>query len=582
MNELELLVPAYSNPANPDGSNMWNTLIETAATSDVKLNVILNPSSGPGGSQIDPNYIHPNPDRSSPLLDLENAGGVIYGYVATTFGDKPIEEVKAEIDRYNDPEYYYNTGFQLDGIFLDEMSNQNDPEKIAYYTEIKNYIKSTFPDSDKIIGNPGTSTIEAYVDTVDTLVTFENYGINYRENYNQPDWVENYSADRFAHLIHTESLESDMQLDVQLAKSRNVGMIYITDDVCNPDFGPGCTDNPWNKLATYWEAQSDLVLPENTAPNAIDDIVATDEDSALNGSVLADNENGADSDPDGDPLTVTEVNGVAADVGSQVTLASGALLTLEGDGTFNYDPNGQFESLNTGDIGFDSFTYTIDDGNGGTDTATVNITIDGVNDGPTPTSGDDDLTYTVADEIIDALAGDDIIRAKGGNDDVFGNDGNDRLLGQNGNDILNGGLDRDTIKGGSGNDRLIGGSDNDALAGGDGNDTLIGVDGDSMTPGAGERDVLIGNNGEDLFILGNTTTPFYVDGGNADRAIVKGFDVEVDTIQLSGAASDYELRETNRGHTKIFDTTDSVRELIAVVQDTIELDLSDTSTFIFV
>ncbi|MGD1806092.1 Ig-like domain-containing protein [Dapis sp. BLCC M126] len=125
----------------------------------------------------------------------------------------------------------------------------------------------------------------------------------------------------------------------------------------------------------------------NTAPDAVDDTVTTDEDSLLSGNVLTN-----DSDAESDPLTVTAVNGNAADVNSQVTLTSGALLTVNSDGTFDYDPNGQFESLNNGDTASDSFTYTIDDGNGGTDTATVNVTIDGVTDNTPPVAVDDAVT----------------------------------------------------------------------------------------------------------------------------------------------------------------------------------------------
>ncbi|WP_156510736.1 FG-GAP repeat protein, partial [Labrenzia sp. OB1] len=52
------------------------------------------------------------------------------------------------------------------------------------------------------------------------------------------------------------------------------------------------------------------------------------------------------------------------------------------DGTFSYDPNGQFESLATGETATDTFTYTVDDGNGGTTTETVTVTITGQNDAP--------------------------------------------------------------------------------------------------------------------------------------------------------------------------------------------------------
>ncbi len=135
----------------------------------------------------------------------------------------------------------------------------------------------------------------------------------------------------------------------------------------------------------------------NDAPIAEDDAVATNEDTVVSGNVLADNSNGADSDAEGDALIVTEVNGNAAGVGTQITLASGALLTLNADGSFDYDPNGQFESLGVGDTATDSFAYTVSDGNGGTDTATATITINGVNDAPI---AEDDVIATDEDTAV--------------------------------------------------------------------------------------------------------------------------------------------------------------------------------------
>ena len=45
--------------------------------------------------------------------------------------------------------------------------------------------------------------------------------------------------------------------------------------------------------------------------------------------------------------------------------------------------NAQFEGLAVGQTATDTFIYTLSDGNGGTDTATVTVTINGVNDRPT-------------------------------------------------------------------------------------------------------------------------------------------------------------------------------------------------------
>ena len=122
---------------------------------------------------------------------------------------------------------------------------------------------------------------------------------------------------------------------------------------------------------------------DNTPPIAEDDAVTTEEDSALiGGDLLADNGSGADGDPDGDPLEVIAVDGDTSVVGDPFTLSSGALLTVRADGTFDYDPNGQFENLAVGETATDSFDYEITDGQGETDVATVTVTITGENDAP--------------------------------------------------------------------------------------------------------------------------------------------------------------------------------------------------------
>jgi uncharacterized protein YegL len=127
---------------------------------------------------------------------------------------------------------------------------------------------------------------------------------------------------------------------------------------------------------------------------------------------------GNDYDPDGDALTLVEVNGVALVPGAVITLASGALLTLNIDGSFSYDPNGQFDSLGAGLLATDSFDYSIEDGNGGTDTATVTVTVVGVNPGQLPGGGgtepppaEDGLTVVVdnGDNAINGSAGNDVI-----------------------------------------------------------------------------------------------------------------------------------------------------------------------------
>lgn len=80
-------------------------------------------------------------------------------------------------------------------------------------------------------------------------------------------------------------------------------------------------------------------------------------------SFLLDN----DSDPDSDPLSIVAVNGNAAAVGAAITLASGATLTANADGTMTYVPATNY-------TGGDAFTYMISDG-AAQATSTVTITI---------------------------------------------------------------------------------------------------------------------------------------------------------------------------------------------------------------
>lgn len=124
-------------------------------------------------------------------------------------------------------------------------------------------------------------------------------------------------------------------------------------------------ENNLNKIPTV----------NNEPPDADDDNITTDEDTSTVFAVL-DN----DSDPDNDDLTIVQLNGSSIGVDQEITIGSGALLTLNSDGTFAYDPNGAFEFLNDDESNTDTFTYTVDDSNGNQETATVNITINGISD----------------------------------------------------------------------------------------------------------------------------------------------------------------------------------------------------------
>jgi hypothetical protein len=99
------------------------------------------------------------------------------------------------------------------------------------------------------------------------------------------------------------------------------------------------------------------VTPVNDQPVALPGAVEVDEDSSVGFTLGV-------SDVDGDTLTVTApvtgpFNGSALCTGTSC----------------DYSPNSNFN-------GADVFTFSVDDGNGGTDTASITITVDPVNDPP--------------------------------------------------------------------------------------------------------------------------------------------------------------------------------------------------------
>jgi T1SS-143 domain-containing protein len=102
-----------------------------------------------------------------------------------------------------------------------------------------------------------------------------------------------------------------------------------------------------------------VLLATPHPPVATDDIATTSEDVPLNAINVLLN----DSDADGDPLIVTSASAVNGTV------------TINPDNTLNYTPTPHFN-------GNDSISYSISDGLGGSDSATVSITVVPVNDPP--------------------------------------------------------------------------------------------------------------------------------------------------------------------------------------------------------
>lgn len=126
----------------------------------------------------------------------------------------------------------------------------------------------------------------------------------------------------------------------------------------------------------------------NDAPVAVDDGGGTLEGFAIDIDVL-----GNDSDIDGDVLSV-----------DSVTQPAKGSVTINGDGTLAFDPGSDFDALNTGESETVTFSYTVADGNGGTDEGEVEVTVDGFDPGSqtnTDVRNNVALSLTTAERTID-------------------------------------------------------------------------------------------------------------------------------------------------------------------------------------
>jgi hypothetical protein len=218
----------------------------------------------------------------------------------------------------------------------------------------------------------------------------------------------------------------------------NDTLTVTTNDKGRNGTDPGISGNGTSEQDV--DTRTISVTASDDAPVAKPDAVSTPEDTVGTGDLFANNGSGVDSDADGDTLTISAVNGMAV-VGSEITLASGAKLTVNANGTYSYNPSGAFNWLTDSSSGAvntsatDTFDYTLTGGN----TVTVTVTVGGVagagdrlmgNSGPNTITGtpqnDFFLLQQGGNDTVHGLASDDIFyfgNAFTGDDTVNGGEG---------------------------------------------------------------------------------------------------------------------------------------------------------------
>jgi hypothetical protein len=230
------MVPLYVYPGAA-----WDALI--AVASKVKILAIVNPNSGPVAT-VDSAY-------STYMTKMKDAGIEMVGYVYTSYGNRDLAAVKADIDTYA-------TKYPLiTGIFLDEAAAE--VGKLPVYTQIYNHIKSkNYVHS---ILNPGIVPDQGYMAVSSNIMIYENYGTSLA-GAAFSNWVKcapnaaqkaGYKY-KFSGIAHTAS--SSIQASyVQGMVNKGIGYVYVTDGA-----GGCCT---YNSLTTYFAQLASAVEAVN-------------------------------------------------------------------------------------------------------------------------------------------------------------------------------------------------------------------------------------------------------------------------------------------------------------------------------
>lgn len=141
--KMGLLIPLYIYPANIHTNADYNRVMELKRQySEVPFWVIVNPASGPG-TEVDANY-------TKAIDRLVGAGCVVLGYVPTSYGKIPANDVQRDLDAWR------RMYPRVHGIFYDEMIYEDTTAAVDHQKQLN--VMAHHMGYWPTVGNPGTAT----------------------------------------------------------------------------------------------------------------------------------------------------------------------------------------------------------------------------------------------------------------------------------------------------------------------------------------------------------------------------------------------------------------------------------------
>lgn len=232
--QQEIYVPSYVYPCAGTPGCAWDVFKANATL------VIINPNSGPGTSA--------NSDYVTLVNNIKNgtsAVKIVVGYVSTNYTNRAPALVLSDIDKYYK---FYN----VNGIFLDEGSTACDNKTLNLYKLYDTWVKAK-PGLGYTVLNWGTHGSQCFLTNthIDNYVTYEDKFSNYNATGVPPAWVNDYDSSRFWNILHTApNNTASVTAAVATAKSRNVGQVFVTDDVLPNPYDTAPSSTVWTAEVT--------------------------------------------------------------------------------------------------------------------------------------------------------------------------------------------------------------------------------------------------------------------------------------------------------------------------------------------
>ena len=236
-----LLVPLYQYPANIHRNEAFNRLIDLKKThATVPVCVIVNPANGPGEEALDPNYV-------KAIDRMRGAGIVTLGYVSTRLGQQPLDQVLKDISLWK------TRSAKINGIFLDEMTNDDVAAHVDYYAKATQVAHKTgfWP----VFSNPGAPTPEPYFQrpAADVIVIHENDSFPTEEML-RGDYFGGYADyPPFTRAVLVHSFKTFDRAKFTMTR-KYVRWVYVTHDRFDSKADPNDPkNNPWDELSLHLE-----------------------------------------------------------------------------------------------------------------------------------------------------------------------------------------------------------------------------------------------------------------------------------------------------------------------------------------